>query len=198
METRCVMARASEAAVAIVRGIGPGEFGGSTPCPELRIGALLNHLIFWTSVRGHAAGLKQPPQALADEVAEGHDFTAEPDWAETYAARSAATAAVWSDPRAWAGETALTGSGRMPARFIGGIVLGEWLLHGWDLAAATGQKLNVDEELAAALYEDIAGKADMARQFGVFGPEVGVPATAPLFDRALGLAGRDPSWRRRA
>ncbi|MFD0508431.1 hypothetical protein ACFQ0G_47865 [Streptomyces chiangmaiensis] len=84
------------------------------------------------------------------------------------------------------------------ARFIGGIVLGEWLLHGWDLAVATGQKLNVDDELAAALYEDIAGKAEMARRYGVFGPEVSVPPTAPLFDRALGLAGRDPSWKRPA
>ncbi|MDH6542825.1 uncharacterized protein (TIGR03086 family) [Streptomyces sp. SPB4] len=198
MEMRSVMARASEAAVDIVRGIGPDEFDGSTPCPKLKVGALLNHLIFFTGVRGRAAGLKQPPRARPDEVAEGHDFTAEPDWAEVYAARSAATAAVWSDPQAWVGETALTGSGRMPARFIGGIVLGEWLLHGWDLAVATGQKLNVDEELAAALYEDIAAKAEMARQYGAFGPEVSVPATAPLFDRALGLAGRDPSWKRRA
>ncbi|WP_194236046.1 TIGR03086 family metal-binding protein [Streptomyces acidicola] len=197
METRSVMARASETAVDIVRGIGPDAFDGCTPCPELKVGALLNHLIFFTGVRGHAAGLKQPPQT-PNEVAEGHDFTAEPDWAEAYAARSAATAAVWSAPEAWAGETALTGSGRMPARFIGGIVLGEWLLHGWDLAVATGQKLNVDDELAAALYEDIADKAEMARQYGVFGPEVGVPPTAPLFDRALGLAGRDPSWKRPA
>ncbi|MFF3584855.1 TIGR03086 family metal-binding protein [Streptomyces mirabilis] len=182
----------------IVRGIGPDEFGESTPCLEMKVGALLNHLIFFTGVRGHAAGLKQPPQARPDEVAQGHDFIAESDWAEAYAVRSAAAAAVWSEPQAWVGETALTGSGRMPARFIGRIVLGEWLLHGWDLAVATGQKLNVDEELAAALYEDIADKAEMARQYGVFGPEVGVPTTAPLFDRALGLAGRDPSWNRRA
>ncbi|MEV0227404.1 TIGR03086 family metal-binding protein [Streptomyces sp. NPDC050704] len=198
METRTVMARASEAAVDIVRGIGPDEFGGSTPCPEMKVGALVNHLIFFTGLRGQAAGLKQSPQARPDEVAEGHVFTAEPDWVEVYAARSAATAAVWSDPQAWVGETALTGSGRMPAHFIGGIVLGEWLLHGWDLAVATGQKLNVDEELAAALYEDIAGKAEMARQYRVFGPEASVPTTAPLFDRALGLAGRAPSWKRRA
>ncbi|MGW2936950.1 TIGR03086 family metal-binding protein [Streptomyces sp. NPDC001156] len=198
MELRSVMTRASEAAVDIVCGIGPDQRDGRTPCPELKVGALVNHLIFLTGVRGYAAGLKQPPQDRPGQVAEGHDFTAEAGWAEAYAARSAATAAVWSDPQAWDGETAMTGSSRMPARFIGGIVLGEWLLHGWDLAVATGQKLNVDDELAAALYEDITEKADMARQYGVYGPEVTVSPTVPLFDRALGLAGRDPSWKRQA
>ncbi|WP_331766319.1 TIGR03086 family metal-binding protein [Embleya sp. NBC_00896] len=144
-----------------------------------------------TGVRGHTAGLKQPPE----DVADGHDFTAEPGWAQAYAARSAATAAVWSDPRAWTGETSMTGGGPMPAGLVGGIVLGEWLLHGWDLAVATGQTLTVDDELAGVLYEDVAGKAETARKYHVFGPEVGVPETAPLFDRVLGLAGRDPLWK---
>ncbi|WP_238431798.1 TIGR03086 family metal-binding protein [Streptomyces cavernae] len=189
-----VMTRASAAAVEVVRGIGPEELDGRTPCPEMDVRALVNHLILWTGVRGYAAGLKQPASAGPEEVAEGHDFTAEPDWAEAYAARSAATAAVWSEPGAWTGETTLTGGGPLQARFVGGIVLGEWLLHGWDLAVATGQKLTVDDELAAVLHEAVAAKAEMARQYGVFGPEVTVPPTAPLFDRTLGLAGRNPSW----
>jgi uncharacterized protein (TIGR03086 family) len=191
--TAPLMPRASAAAADVVRGIGPDDLERPTPCAEWTVRTLVNHLIFWTAVRGLTAGLKQPP---ADEIAEGHDFTAEPDWAEAYAVRSARTAAVWSDPRAWDGETGLTGGGRMPAPFVGGILLCDWLLHGWDLAVATGRKLGVDDELAAAVYEDVSGRAEMARRYGAFGPEVPVPATAPLFDRALGLAGRDPAWRR--
>jgi uncharacterized protein (TIGR03086 family) len=162
----------------------------------MTVGVLVNHLIYWTGVVGHAAGLKRTRGQRADEPAEGHEFTAEPGWAEAYAARSAQTAAAWSEPDAWQGETSLTGGGGMPAAFVGGIVLGEWLLHGWDLAVATGRQLHVDDEVAAALYEDIAGRAEMARRYEVFGPEVAVPADAPLFDRALGLAGRDPGWKR--
>nr|WP_239134808.1 TIGR03086 family metal-binding protein [Streptomyces sp. SID12488] len=190
------MVRASAVAVDIVRGVQGDDLGSPTPCAELNVRALVNHLAYWTGVRGHVAGLKQSPHG--DRVVDGFDFTGVVGWADEYASRSAATALVWSEPEAWEGETALTGAGvsPMPARFVGGVVLGEWLVHGWDLAVATGQKVDVDDELAAVLYEDIVGKAEMARRYGVYGPEVAVPADAPLFERALGLAGRDPSWRR--
>ncbi|MFE9440411.1 TIGR03086 family metal-binding protein [Streptomyces sp. NPDC006602] len=195
MELAPLMGRASAVAVDVVRGIVPDDLDGPTPCTERTVRALVNHLVFWTAVLGHTAGIKQPP---SDRVAEGHDFTAEPDWAEAYAVRSAATAAVWSDPRAWSGETSLTGRSAMPAPFVGGILLCEWLIHGWDLAVATGRQPAVDDDLAAAVYENVAARAETARRYGVFGPEVPVPATAPLFDRALGLAGRDPAWKRGA
>lgn len=191
MELRNVMGRAAEAAVGVVRGVGEEQLGLATPCPELDVRGLVNHLIFWTAVQGYAAGARQAP----DGVTEEHDFTAEAGWVEAYAVRAKATADVWSAPEAWEGEASLTGGGTLPASFVGGIVLGEWLLHGWDLAAATGQELVVDDEVAAALYDSVAVKAEMARQHQVFGPEVPVPADASVFDRALGLAGRDPSWK---
>jgi uncharacterized protein (TIGR03086 family) len=189
MELRSLMARASEVAVEVVRGL-PDRLDGPTPCAEMDVRALVNHLILWTG-RGHAAALKQPLGGPADD----HDFTAEPGWADAYATQAAATAQVWSDPGAWAGETGITAQGLMPAPFVGGIMFGEWLLHGWDLAVATGQSPAVDKELATALYESVAIKAELARQHNVFGPEVPVPASAPPFDRALGLSGRDPFWK---
>jgi uncharacterized protein (TIGR03086 family) len=191
MELRALMERASEAAIEVVRGVEPDQFDGPTPCPEFDVRALTNHLILWTGYLAYTAGLKQPP----GDVGETYDFIAEPGWAETYTTQSAAAAQVWSKPEAWDGETGLSGKGSMPAPFIGGIILGEWLLHGWDLAVATGQTLTVDDELATALYEDTVRKAEMARQYKMFGPEVSVAESAPLLDRALGLAGRDPHWK---
>lgn len=45
---------------------------------------------------------------------------------------------AWRDPAAWAGMTE-AGGVRMPAEEMGVVALDELVLHGWDLARATGQ-----------------------------------------------------------
>ena len=66
------------------------------------------------------------------------------------------------------------------------------VVHGWDLARATGQ----DETIAPARVEEVWGMAqglgDNLRRSGVCGPAVPVADDAPLQDRLLGLLGRDP------
>jgi uncharacterized protein (TIGR03086 family) len=77
--------------------------------------------------------------------------------------------------------------------------------HGWDLAKATGQDPTIDAvdvaELWAAVSLFTPSQWSFMRtpgSFGpgivVYGPEVAVPASAPLQDRLLGLLGRDPRW----
>lgn len=190
MEMRQLMVPAAKETIAVVGGVAPALLSGPTPCPEYGVAALLAHLGDWTGVRALAAARKEPPPDAATDVAE----TAEPGWAERYAELARASAMAWSEPEAWSGETGLSAAGRMPAEFIGGIVFGELVLHGWDLAVATGQRFAPGDELAATLFDRLTAMGEMARQGGVFGPEVAVPASAPTFDRALGLAGRDPAW----
>ena len=66
------------------------------------------------------------------------------------------------------------------------------LIHGWDLARATGQ----DETLPAAevhrVHADALSLGDNLRMDGVCGPAVPVPDDAPEQDRLLGLLGRTP------
>ena len=78
----------------------------------------------------------------------------------------------------------------------GVVALDELVVHGWDLAVATGQP-------AAYEGDELPHVHEMVRQFraagipGLFGDEVEVADDAPRLDRILGLAGRDPAWRPR-
>jgi uncharacterized protein (TIGR03086 family) len=192
MDLRPLMVNAAESAIKVVRGVDPDRLDAPTPCVEYDARALLDHFLFWTGRRGEYAARKQ----RTEEPAEGHAFTREPGWAEAYADQARRTASAWSDPVAWAGSTGLTSAGEMPADFVGGILFVEFTLHAWDLASAIGVPLDLDDDVVQALHERLAMMADQARRFNAFGPEVTVPESAPLLDRALGLAGRDPDWAR--
>jgi uncharacterized protein (TIGR03086 family) len=82
----------------------------------------------------------------------------------------------------------------MPAAAIGSMMIAEFVVHGWDVAVATGQRVEVGAPLGEAVLEGVEAIAPMGRDGGWFAPEVAVPADAPTLDRALAASGRDPAW----
>ncbi|WP_433324256.1 TIGR03086 family metal-binding protein [Spirillospora sp. CA-294931] len=192
METRSLMVPAAEAAARIVRDVPTDRLDAPTPCPDWSVRDVVNHLIYWSARGATAAHKQQPPPGPGED----HDFTAEGDWAELYAVQVRKSAEAWSEAAAWEGQTSLSGAQPgMPAPMIGGMLLGECVLHGWDLAVATGQPAAFPGEIVQAAYDQLVPTAEMGRQYDAFGPEVPVPDTAPLLDRLLGLSGRDPRWK---
>lgn len=113
----------------------------------------------------------------------------EPDWRDRISRDLVALADAWLDPQAWEGTT-FAGGMEMPAAAVCLVALDELVVHGWDIAVATGQPYEpATEEIDAAM-------AFVAPRDGkLFGPIVPVAADAPPLDRLLGLTGRDPSWR---
>lgn len=167
---------------AIVRTITPDQLGNPTPCPEFDVRGLVGHLLHWgPSLAG--AGRKEvvPPRESGTDPGDLLPLLDD-------------LVSAWAPPEAWEGETCVVGPATMPAGVIGGMTVGELAVHGWDLAAATGQSLSLDDELLAYLHEEISAGAEQGRQMGVYGPEVAVPADAPTLDRILGMTGRDPAW----
>lgn len=69
------------------------------------------------------------------------------------------------------------------------------VVHGWDLARATGQEFRADEASLRSSEAMLApGDDDRSGPDAIFGPPVPVPADAPLADRVIALSGRRPDW----
>ncbi|MGH3879479.1 MAG: TIGR03086 family metal-binding protein [Actinophytocola sp.] len=192
MELHEMMARAGASTVEVARNVKPDQLTAPTPCPEWDVRALVNHLMFWSAFRSELAARKQ--QAPADDpVTEETDFTAQRDWPGTLARQLDRAVAAWAEPGATEGNTGLAG-GSMPARMIGMMMVGELVVHGWDLARATGQTIDTDPATLATAHEMASAMGEQGRQMGAFGAEVELPESAPMLDRVLGLSGRNPQW----
>lgn len=73
-----------------------------------------------------------------------------------------------------------------------GIAFSDQLLHGWDLARATGQDDTMPEGLPDAAYDLIHGRFTDDERKGVFKPEVAVRADASSQEKLLAYTGRRP------
>jgi hypothetical protein len=73
-------------------------------------------------------------------------------------------------------------------------MLAEHLIHGWDLAAATGAGRRMDPESVRECARWFVDREELYRQSGGIGPRFDVPATANEQDRLLAAFGRDPEW----
>jgi uncharacterized protein (TIGR03086 family) len=189
MNMHAEMTDAANAAERTVAHVDAGQFDGPTPCTEWDVRTLLNHLILWTSYSLEArANGGSVGQELIDR-----DFAADPGFAADYRAQLDRALAAWSDPATWDRSLDVMGS-PMPSADVAALNIAEMVLHGWDLAAATGQAYTVSEPAAAAAMRAVEANAELFRQYKGFAEPVDVPPTASPLDRLLALSGRDPAW----
>ncbi len=176
--------------VAVVRAVADDQLALPTPCREYDVRQLLNHMM-WGVTAFERAGRHVPPPGDGSEAMELDRL--DRDWRGRYTELAGATERAWGTPAAWEGEAALVSS-PMPAAAVGMLVLVDLLVHGWDLARATGQEYQPDPGAVQALYDWLCGSAELGRSMGVWGPAVPVAEGAPTLERLLGLGGRDPHW----
>ncbi|MGH8794737.1 MAG: TIGR03086 family metal-binding protein, partial [Stackebrandtia sp.] len=124
-------ARAAETFADVVADVKPDQLSAQTPCAEYDVRKLVNHLLFWGPVL-EAAARKETVAPRAEAEADV-DLT-QGDWAGALQAQARRVAAAWSRPEAWRGATRMGGPDEMPAPLIGGMVVVELVVHGWDLA----------------------------------------------------------------
>jgi uncharacterized protein (TIGR03086 family) len=182
----------------LLDGVHDARLGDPTPCEDYSVAALLDHIaglslaFTWGAQKSAPPaqpGQAGPPQPSADNL--------DPGWRKVIPERLAGLAEAWRDPAAWEGMTEVAGI-TMPGETMGTVALDEVVLHGWDLARATGQEFRCDPASAQAVlaFTEAASRPEAAGlRDNLFGPVVQVAEVASVLDRALGLAGRDPAWR---
>jgi uncharacterized protein (TIGR03086 family) len=181
------MTEAADAAARTAGNVRADQFSDSTPCTEWDVRTLLNHLILWTS---YSAERRAHGESVSEELM-AKDFAAEPDFAAAYRAQLDRALAAWADPAAWERDLNVMGSAT-PAADVAALLIAEMVLHGWDLAVATGQSYTVSDKAATAALAAVEANAELFRQYKGFAEPVPVPAGAPAVDRVLALSGRDP------
>ncbi|MEW2513135.1 TIGR03086 family metal-binding protein [Streptomyces sp. NPDC046870] len=172
------------------------QLTAATPCPEHAVRDLLGHLLTLSVAFRDAARKDLGPTTDIHPDAALPDLG--PGWREELPEALDELADAWRDPAAWTGDTR-AGGVDLPGALAGAVVADELVVHGWDLARATGREYAPDPAaLDSALTFLRAAADDPGRGNGGFGPVVPVPADAPPLDRAVGLSGRDPGWPRRS
>ena len=160
----------------VLRGVGEDELGTATPCTEFTVGQLEAHLL--TSLDGLAALAGCTVAASSASALESRVADAAQQAVEAWAVRGVE-------------GTVQAGPQEMPAALAAGILSVEFLVHAWDFASATGQKVTVSDEVATyvlGLAEQVISPE--LRESAGFAPAIAVGGDAPAFDRLLAFTGR--------
>jgi uncharacterized protein (TIGR03086 family) len=165
-----------------------------TPCPAYTLGDLVEHVGGAASAFTGAAA-----KDFGDATSQGPSGDASrlsDDWRSRIPRDLAGLAEAWRDPAAWTGMTK-AGGVELPGEVAGLVALDELVIHGWDVARATGQAYDCDAaslEAVQAFVSQFSKPGQEEMRAGLFGPVVEVPEDAPLLERVVGLTGRDPGW----
>jgi uncharacterized protein (TIGR03086 family) len=177
-----------------VAAVPPEAWSNQSPCVQWTARDVVDHIVGM-----HGYMLEPGGRSFGTQVRD--------DPLRAFQEARAAVQEVLDNPEL-AGQEADTPTGKLTAeQHIDQVVSDDLVLHGWDLARATGQDETMDPADVERLWRSTTSiPAEMMERyrtpdaFGpgieVFGTEVPVPADAPLQDRLLGLIGRDPSVRR--
>jgi uncharacterized protein (TIGR03086 family) len=180
-----VHARALDATRRYVAGVGADQWSVPSPCAAWDVRFLVNHIVagnLWVAplVGGSTieeVGDRYDGDILGDDPLAAYD-------------RSAAEAAeAFRAPGAMEAPVAVS-YGPVPGSVYAGHRFMDVLIHGWDVARATGQDTTLDPDLVAACWEVLEPQLDLLTASGMFGDRIDAPADAPSEVRLLGLLGR--------
>src|ERR1051326_343579 len=167
-------AQALDATGLIVAGIPADRWHADTACGGWDVRALVNHVVsgnLWAAELAKGRAIEDVGGRLDGDVLG-------PDPAGSYAASAKAAAAVFRTPGALDAPCAVS-YGPVPGSVYAGHRFLDVFIHGWDLAAATGQDTALDARLMEACRQIIEPQLELFRRVGALASELPVPPDAP-------------------
>ncbi|SFP00769.1 MULTISPECIES: TIGR03086 family metal-binding protein [Actinomadura] len=195
------LAPATRRMAALLAGVRDFQLDQPTPCADTSLGALIDHVngltlaFTWAAKKDYPEGGTQPPSTDRPGIDDEAPLLP-PDWRTRMPEQLDALADAWRDPAAWEGMTHAGGID-LPGADAGNVAMNELVVHGWDIARASGQPYEVSAEEIESCLAFVAPSVEQSGGKGVpglFGPAVDVPEDAPALDRLIAMTGRDPSW----
>ncbi|MFC5179272.1 TIGR03086 family metal-binding protein [Nocardioides taihuensis] len=179
---RCVESWATRVAA-----VGPGQWEGPTPCADWSVRVLVNHVVgedLWTVPLVQGRTIEEVGDSL-----DGDLLGDDPVRAALEAARAAT--AIVAEALPAGGTVHLSYGEERLAEYVCQLAA-DHLVHGWDLAVATGGDPRLDPALVDEVATWFEEREQLYRQAGAIGARVEV-ADGPQA-RLLGGFGRDPGW----
>mgnify|MGYP001246047353 CR=1 FL=1 len=172
------LSRALEATEVVVAGIGADQWTDPTPCTDWNVAQLAHHLI---------SGNGGFTRALGGDTPSGAD---DQDVLAAYRDSAAALLSAFSQPGAL--ERVVTVPfGSVPGMVALHLRVTEVLVHGWDLARATGQPARFPEDVAEQELAFTRAKlGDVPPDRSPFAAPQPVSDSAPAIDRLAACLGR--------
>jgi uncharacterized protein (TIGR03086 family) len=173
----------------VVAGITAGQWAEPTPCTDWDVRALLGHVTagnYWAAELAQGRTISEVGDRL-----DGDLLGADP--LATYTASADAAHAAFSAPGALDRPCAVS-YGPVPGSVYVGHRIIDIVLHGWDLATATGQPGRIDDDLAAGCWALLEPQVESFRAAGAFGAAAPhIPADAAPAARLVLATGRRPA-----
>ena len=179
--------RALQSTRVVVGGLDPTLWEARTPCEEWTLRELLNHVIagnWWAARLASGASIADVGTDLdSDQIGD--------DPGSSYDASGDAAARAFEAPGALEAPCAVS-YGPVPGSVYAGHRFIDVLIHGWDLAVASGQHSTLAPELIDGAWQVLEPQLDMLRASGMFGDDLEIPADADAETRLLMTLGRRP------
>jgi uncharacterized protein (TIGR03086 family) len=163
----------------VLRRLTVDDLARPSPCAEYTVGEVGEHVVRSMVLLASVAEAAGPVEGLAVGLLD-----------ERVAVTAEAALAAWR--RRGLGGSVAVGRSTLPASLAVEIIPLELLVHGWDMARATGSGIDVPPEVASHVLDCARSLITVDKRGRSFAAEVPAGPSATVLERLIAFTGRQP------